>query len=140
MVRIKQRYILGELIFANGNLVDAKSLTQKKLQEYFRVAVQDAFGDVGIAQVQPNFIVKFWNVTTRIFILRVGRENIDTAVNSLVLMTEMREYDQPEDVAGEQCRVRILHIGGTLEKVEQQYKKLSEAWLESTQKKIESHA
>ena len=29
------------------------------------------------------------------------------------------------------CRVRILHVGGTLEKVEKRYKQLSEAWLES---------
>ena len=29
------------------------------------------------------------------------------------------------------CRVRILHVGGTLEKVEKRYKQLTEAWLET---------
>ena len=35
------------------------------------------------------------------------------------------------------CRVRVLHVGGTLEKVEQKYKDLTEAWLENTNKKLE---
>ena len=81
--------------------------------------------------------VKFWNVTTRIFILRVGRENLETAVNSLVLMNEMLEYGQTAVGAAQPCRVRILHVGGNLEKVEKKYKMLSEAWLESSQKKLE---
>ena len=85
-----------------------------------------------MAQLQPNFMVKFWNVTTRVFILRVGRENVDMAINSLVMMNEMRQYDQIVDGTAQPCRVRILHVGGTLEKVEQKYKNLSEAWLESS--------
>jgi hypothetical protein len=32
-------------------------------------------------------------------------------------------------VDGYECRVRILHVGGTLEKVESRYKVLSEAWI-----------
>ena len=93
---------------------------------------------MGIAQLQSNFLVKFWNPTTRIFILRVGRENLDTAVNSIVLMSEMLEYDKMTQGTGIPCRVRILHIGGTLDKVENKYKMLSEAWLQSYQKKLES--
>lgn len=34
-------------------------------------------------------------------------------------------------------RARILHVGGTLQKVEEQYKHLSEAWLECANKKLE---
>ena len=30
-----------------------------------------------------------------------------------------------------------MHVGGTLEKVEKRYKQLSEAWLETAQKKQE---
>ena len=130
MVRIKQRYILGELIFENGKLVDANKFTSKRLQEAFRCAVQDSFGDLGIAQLQANFLIKFWNPTTRIFILRVGRENLDTAVNSLTMMSEMFEYDNLTEGTGIPCRVRILHVGGTLDKVEHKYKMMSEAWLQ----------
>ena len=81
-----------------------------------------------------HFIVKFWNVTTRVFILRVGRENLDMACTSLMFLTA---FSEAMTEAGAPCRVRILHVGGTLEKVEKRYKQLSEAWLETTQKKIE---
>ena len=54
MVRIKQRYILGEIIFdGDGGKalvpIDLNTLTQKKILDSFRAAVQDAYGDLGIA-------------------------------------------------------------------------------------------
>jgi len=85
MVRIKQRYILGELIFKDDNTVDC-SLESKQVADGFRNAVQENYGDLGYAQIKQNFIskfpylhflVKFWNATTKVFILRVGRENLD---------------------------------------------------------------
>ena len=94
-------------------------------------------------------VVKFWNVTTRVFILRVGRENLQIAQTSLILMNKVEalmvclyavgetEKYSADVTDGYECRVRILHVGGTLEKVEQRYKTLSEAWLESSQKKLE---
>ena len=89
MVRIKQRYILGELVFdeAGSCTVDLSKLTERKILENFRRAVHELYGDIGLAKVQPNFLLKFWNATTRIFILRVGRENLDMAQTSLMFMT-----------------------------------------------------
>ena len=54
-------------------------------------------------------VVKFWNPTTKIFIARVGRENEKLLTTSACLLTSMD---------AKPCRVRVLHIGGTLEKVE----------------------
>ena len=34
-------------------------------------------------------------------------------------------------------RVRVLHVGGTLDKVEHRYKMQAEAWLETVNKKLE---
>ena len=83
--------------------------------------------------------VKFWNVTTRIFILRVARENLDIASTGLIFMTQFAEAINELAPAGQEtaCRVRILHVGGTLEKVENRYRQLSEAWLETSTKKLE---
>mmetsp|Transcript_16357 Transcript_16357/g.22108 ORF Transcript_16357/g.22108 Transcript_16357/m.22108 type:complete len:138 (+) Transcript_16357:30-443(+) len=133
MVRIKQRYILGELVFADSNSVDS-NITQKKVLENFRRVVHELYGDVGLAKIQPNFLIKFWNVTTRIFILRVGRDNCDTACTSLAFLTNFEEPATEVGAASRDrpCRARILHVGGTLEKVEFRYKQLSEAWLESS--------
>ena len=35
------------------------------------------------------------------------------------------------------CKIRIVHVGGTLEKVEKALKKKTESWLESQAKKAE---
>ncbi len=62
------------------------------------------------------------------FIARVGRENEQLVTSSLFFITQFLSHE---------CRIRVLHIGGTLDKVENKYKGMSEAWLESTNKKLE---
>ena len=54
-------------------------------------------------------------------------------------MTQFAEAINELAPAGQEtaCRVRILHVGGTLEKVENRYRQLSEAWLETSTKKLE---
>ena len=59
MVRIKQRYILGELVFEDGNMLDLNQLTQRKVLENFRRSVHELYGDIGMAKIQPNFFSKF---------------------------------------------------------------------------------
>ena len=54
--------------------------------------------------------------------MRVGREHEQIAQTSLALMTKLQE---------KVCKVRIVHVGGTLEKVEKALKKLTECWLEA---------
>jgi len=99
---------------------------------------------MGLATLKQNFIskfskyfedhicesiVKFWNPVTRIFILRVGRENLQLLQTAVCLITEFETV---------KCKFRILHVGGTLEKIEQQYKSMSEEWLEQASKKLEN--
>ena len=58
MVRVKNRYILGEIQFDEQGLVDINTFNQKSLIDVFRMNVQDAFGDLGIAKIQSNFVSK----------------------------------------------------------------------------------
>ena len=51
MVRIKQRYILGELVFEDGNTINLSQLTMKKVQDNFRRSVHELYGDIGLAQI-----------------------------------------------------------------------------------------
>ena len=92
----------------------------------------DAYGDLGLAKLQPNCLVKYFNPSTRVFILRVAREDLHVAETSLALMTKVQGI--PENIVG---RVRILHVGGTLEKVEKAMKKMTQSWIESHAKKEE---
>ena len=48
--------------------------------------------------------------------------------------TSIAMMSQVNGVEGD-IRVRILHVGGTLEKVEKALKKMTEAWLEGAQVK-----
>ena len=107
-------------------------LTQKQIQDSVREAVKDAYGDLGLAKLQPNCLIKYYNPSTRVFILRVAREDLHTAETSLTLMT--RVSGLPETLV---ARVRILHVGGTLEKVEKAMKKMTQAWIEGHAKKEE---
>ena len=59
--------------------------------------------------------------------MRVGRDDEQMATVSLSMLTKLSTYKgQSEHVS----KVRILHVGGTLEKVEKAMKKMTEAWLE----------
>ena len=58
MVRIKQRYILGELVFLENGSIDLSRLTDRKILENFRQSVHDLYGDIGLAKIQPNFLCK----------------------------------------------------------------------------------
>ena len=46
---------------------------------------------------------------TKVFILQIGRENLLTVSNSLILINNI--FNIP-------ARIRILHVSGTLEKLE----------------------
>ena len=58
MVRIKQRYILGELVFEDGQTIDLNKLSQRKVLENFRRTLHELYGDIGLAKAQPNFYCK----------------------------------------------------------------------------------
>ncbi|TNV72860.1 hypothetical protein FGO68_gene2562 [Halteria grandinella] len=142
MVRVKQRYILGEIhleeaITSEGGEQKFETITQKDVQQSFRDAVVDAYGDLGIAKLQPNFLIKYWNPTTRVFILRVGREDEKMAQVSLTLMTKLTGCAGPAGSDKYVCKVRVIHVGGTLEKVEKALKDKTECWLEGQAKAME---
>lgn len=76
----------------------------------------------------PLHLVKYWNPTTRVFILRVSRDDEVMAVTSLTMLTKINTGSLS---GGDNlCKVRILHVGGTLQKVEKALKKMTECWLE----------
>lgn len=56
MVRIKQRYILGEIVLAKNDIVDLVVLNQKAIQDNFKDAVKDCYGDLGTATLSSNFL------------------------------------------------------------------------------------
>ena len=56
MVRVKKRYILGELQFeideSNKNSIKTvETLTQKEVQDLLKQAVENIYGEIGFAQI-----------------------------------------------------------------------------------------
>lgn len=50
------------------------------------------------------------------------------ALTSLIMITKLFQYD---------CKIRTLHVGGTLEKVEKAMKKMTITYIEAQNKKKE---
>jgi ribonuclease P/MRP protein subunit POP5 len=130
MVRVKQRYILAEVQLGDNSVVTSVllDLTSKSLQSVLKNNFQDLYGDLGAAAISSNFVVKFWNPSTKVLILRVGREHEVEVSNSLILLNSL---------SGQPCRIRILHVSGTLQKAEERMKLLNESWLSGQGKQIE---
>jgi hypothetical protein len=56
MVRVKQRYILGEILIDENNVVvDIATLTNRKILDSFRASIQEYYGDLGHAKITSNF-------------------------------------------------------------------------------------
>ena len=124
MVRIKQRYILCELQFdpSQKDLSQIELINDKYLQTLLKHQVQDHFGDLGYAQVSSNFVIKFWNPQTKLFILRVSRDHEQLVTNSMIMATNINNMP---------ARIRILHVSGTLQKLEENMKAKSESFLQN---------
>ena len=93
-----------------------------------KIAINALYGDLGVAKIAGNFMIKFWNIETKVFILAVGRENEEMITNSLIFMNEIINIP---------CRIRILHVSGTLLKIEENMKQKNESWLQNHQKQLE---
>ena len=81
--------------------------------------MEELYGDHGVGKVSDNFVLKYWNVETKAFILKVGRENEKLVTNTLILMNEINHLP---------CRIRILDVSGTLFKIETKLKLKSESF------------
>jgi len=92
MVRIKQRYILGELVFKDDNTVDC-SLESKQVADGFRNAVQENYGDLGYAQVKQNFISKILSFTFCSEILERYNKSVYTQSGQRKLGLDSKQFD-----------------------------------------------
>ena len=64
--------------------------------------------------------MKFWNIETKVMILRIGRENEEMVSNTIIMINQISNIP---------CRIRILHVSGTLLKIENAMSKMDESWL-----------
>eukprot|EP00035_Acanthoeca_spectabilis_P016380 m.333729 g.333729 ORF g.333729 m.333729 type:complete len:150 (+) comp16522_c0_seq23:203-652(+) len=103
MVRLKHRYLLTELIFADGKVDTATKWGD--LLRAVKDGVASAHGDYGVACVMSSIQIKYFNAHTRILLLRISRDHYEMLWSALTLMTS---FEQRE------CLFRVVHLGGTI--------------------------
>lgn len=137
MVRLKQRYILFDILYppkseAGGskeNLEDyinfnksrqnalltlhrtsPSNINQKSLTQAIRSVIQDHFGDLGAGTAGMQFAIKYFSNKTSTGIIRCGRLSFQMVIAALALMNKIGD----EDVI-----VRCIHVSGTIKKCEE---------------------
>jgi len=128
MVRLKQRYILFEILYPPSDAEklsysssprdvllslhksSPSSINQKTLTKWIRKVIQDHYGDVGGGTAGMLLQVKYFSNKTSTGIIRCGRLSSNLVVGSLALI---------DHLAGEDVIVRVTHVSGTIKKCEQ---------------------
>lgn len=137
MVRLKQRYILFDILYpptsepsgSRENLEDfinfsksrqnalltlhrtsPSSINQKALTQAIRNVIQDHFGDFGAGTAGMQFAIKYFSNKTSTGIIRCGRLSFQMVIAALALMNKLGD----EDVI-----VRCIHVSGTIKKCEE---------------------
>lgn len=103
MVRLKQRYIVCELVSDSKPCV--LSLIDSDIIHCLRSEVQRLHGDYGLAVVHLSLRVIYYNKYTRIVIIRVKRGLHDLLLQTMALISQIRTTD---------VSFRTIHIAGSI--------------------------
>lgn len=124
MVRLKQRYILFDVLYPpgdtsfSGSSQDAilalcqpspTSVNPKTLTQTLRKVLQDHYGDFGAGTAGMLISVKYFSNKTSTGILRCLRQTFQQVMAALTLMNT---------IANKEVIVRCLHVSGTIKKCE----------------------
>lgn len=127
MVRIKQRYILFEVLtppteetwqtFSESvdsallhlHQVSSEEINPKRLVQVIRQVLQDHYGDYGAGSAGSLLVVKYFSPRTSTGIIRCGRQHVEMIVAVLALITRLGEKE---------VIMRSVHVSGTIKKCE----------------------
>ncbi|XP_055603574.1 uncharacterized protein LOC129751848 [Uranotaenia lowii] len=105
MVRVKNRYILVQIVCNNNSGEGGFSFTSSKLAELLRSKIEKYYGEFGLAST-VRLHVMYFNEKTRLFVIQTRHGPHRFVTSMLPLLT----------VAGtEPVRYRTLYVGATLQ-------------------------
>lgn len=135
MVRLKQRYILFEILYPptdgdgsensynfyefsksaqNALLIlhqtSPAEINPKSITRSIRCVIQDHFGDFGVGVAGMLLSVRYFSNKTSTGIIRCGRQHYQMIVAALALMNR---------IGHKEVVVRCIHISGTIKKCEE---------------------
>lgn len=93
MVRLKHRYLIGQIFDDPGKLESAIITNSKDLQSSLIENIKFLYGEVGMGSFGANIQVKFYDPTTRIYLVRVFREHALSLQFALTCTTSLKKND-----------------------------------------------
>lgn len=136
MVRLKQRYILFDILYPPSYNTEEKEdledllnfskspqnslltlhrtspskINQKSLTQEIRNVIQDHYGEVGAGTAGMLFTIKYFSNKTSTGIIRCSRLSFQIVVGALTLMNKL---------SGKDVIIRCIHVSGTIKKCEE---------------------
>ncbi|KAI1093050.1 Rpp14 family protein [Rostrohypoxylon terebratum] len=128
MVRIKERYLLVKILYPDElgsrpdlpdvvviNQPTTDKLNQAALLRGIREEVANLFGDYGSGAMEGGSLgLKYLSHATSTFILRISRSSYRLVWTALTFMNSIPIKN------GKPCVFRVVHVSGTMRKVEEE--------------------
>nr|XP_054768352.1 ribonuclease P/MRP protein subunit POP5-like [Lytechinus pictus] len=105
MVRLKNRYVLGELILEDGKMATEAKLNTYVTQQAIKAAVHQLYGDFGVGAVTAGFNVKYVGQQTNVVLIKIRHRAIKYLTSSLPFVTSISKIP---------CCFLTLHVAGTM--------------------------
>ncbi len=101
MVRIKQRYLLAQMVIEKSNV----ELQTRDIYSSLTARITQLLGVFGFGAVKASLAIKYWNQGTGFVLVRIGRAFVRPMWTALSSVREM---------AGRRCVMSVVHCGGTI--------------------------
>ncbi|XP_011663713.2 ribonuclease P/MRP protein subunit POP5 [Strongylocentrotus purpuratus] len=105
MVRLKNRYVLGELILDDGRTATEAKLNTRVTQQAIHTVIKQLHGDFGIGAVTAGFVVKYVGLQTNTVLIKVRHRAIRYLTSSLPFVMSISKVP---------CCFLTLHVAGTM--------------------------
>ncbi|KAE8212193.1 hypothetical protein CF327_g4141 [Tilletia walkeri] len=130
MVRFKNRWLLVTFSFdplppSSSSTSSTPTLTASDITKLLRSSLQHNFGDLGSGVHGGSIQCKYYSPALRTAIIRSARESLKYVWAAVTLITESR---------GRRLRTRVIHVGGTIKKVQLKAMGLDRAAINNLQK------
>ncbi|KAH6565002.1 hypothetical protein BASA50_008971 [Batrachochytrium salamandrivorans] len=109
MVRFKNRYLLCEIIFEDGNI--SESLNSYHLLNAIKESLEVNFGSFGMGMIATSLQVKYYSPFTNLAIIRVNRDYVRLLWACITFTTAIRRRT---------CLIHVVHLSGTIKLVQKQ--------------------
>ncbi len=94
MVRVKNRYIIAQLMWNSGSKEKFDELLSRDIQSVLRDKIVELFGDVGVGEFGNSTLVKYFESQySKILVIRTTRESQQNAHLALSCITKIKEID-----------------------------------------------